>query len=1140
MPVNVLQWRAGIGNFYNYTHPQIKIINVSHSFFNIRSFSLGFFYNLFFNDILMQHGDIELNPGPFKKSKPLTCCHWNVNSLTAHKFTKKSSIEAYNSIHNYDFICISETFFDSSISSDDEDIAIKDYSIIRADHPSNLKQGGVCIYYKESLAVESIDINFLNECILCEVTLDKLKGYITVLYRSPSQNSSEFDNFLSGFENILNLINSFKPDFSIILGDFNGRSKSWWQDDINNDEGTKIDALTSYHGLHQLISEPTHILANSSSCIDLIFTDQPNLVTDCGVHPSLHPNCHHQIIYCKLNLNIVYPPPYRRLVWDFKRANIDAIREAIKTVAWHYMFLNKTVHEQVAVFNNILLNIFTNYTPHKNIIVDDRDPPWMTKRIKDKINLKSTLYKSKDFIELQNLSSEISEMISVRKEEYYLHLSEKLNNPNTSSKTYWSILKSFYKGNKVPLIPPLLVNNKFVSDFTKKANLFNDFFASQCTPLSNNSTLPKKYFLTEKRLITIDFNKDDILKIIRNLNVNKAHGHDEISIRMLKICDSAVTEPLSILFKNCIGSGIFPNIWKMSHIIPTHKKNDKCLINNYRPVSLLPICSKIFERIIYNPVFLYLENNNLLTPNQSGFRPNDSCVNQLLSIVHKIYSDFDECPSLEVRSNFLDISKAFDKVWHEGLIFKLETIGISGNLLKLFESFLSNRQQRVVLNGQHSIWAPVLAGVPQGSILGPILFLIYINDLPNNLESLAKLFADDTSLFSTVYNPYKSAKLLNDDLLKISDWAYKWKMLFNPDVTKQAQEVIFSRKSKKTDHPVVYFNNAPVAKASCQKHLGMHLDEKLSFNTHIKEKIAKANKGIGIIRKLAYYLPRQSLITIYKSFVRPHVDYGDIIYDQPNNEQFCNMVERVQYNAALAITGAIKGTSQQKIYNELGFESLRFRRWFRRLCVFYKIKATQLPSYLYDLIPKSNHNYNTRNIDHIDPYFCRTDVFKYSFFPYTIVEWNKLDANLKNAKSYMCFRNSLLKIGRPVQNSIFKIFNPLGIKFLTRLRLGLSHLNKHRFRHNFQNCLNPLCSCMLEVESTTHFFLHCRFYDTLRQTLLDTVVTIIQDFSNLSDDLQANHLMFGSPSYSFDENNTILNASIRYILDTNRFSGPLI
>ena len=179
-------------------------------------------------------------------------------------------------------------------------------------------------------------------------------------------------------------------------------------------------------------------------------------------------------------------------------------------------------------------------------------------------------------------------------------------------------------------------------------------------------------------------------------------------------------------------------------------KNDKHYINNYHPVSLLTICRKLLERILYNSAFLYLENNNLLTPNQSGFCPNDSCVKQLLSIVHGMYFDFDQNPSLEVRNNFLDISKAFNKVWHKGLPFKLETIGISGNLLKLFQSFVSDKQQRVVLNGQHSNWSPVLAGVPQGSILGPLLFLIYINDLLDNLESLAQLFADDTSLFSVV------------------------------------------------------------------------------------------------------------------------------------------------------------------------------------------------------------------------------------------------------------------------------------------------------------------------------------------------------------------------------------------------------
>ena len=190
------------------------------------------------------------------------------------------------------------------------------------------------------------------------------------------------------------------------------------------------------------------------------------------------------------------------------------------------------------------------------------------------------------------------------------------------------------------------------------------FFSSQWTPISNNSVLPcSKYLITDKRLTTTKFNKDDILKIIRNLNVNEAHGHNDISIRMLKICDTVVTKSLSILINNCVDCGIFPDTWKMSHIIPTYKNNDKCYISNCRPGSLLPICRKISERIIYNSVFLYLEKNNLLTPNQSGFHPNNSCVNQLLSIVHWIYSDFDQNPSLEVRSNFLDISKAFDKVW---------------------------------------------------------------------------------------------------------------------------------------------------------------------------------------------------------------------------------------------------------------------------------------------------------------------------------------------------------------------------------------------------------------------------------------------------------------------------------------------
>ena len=255
---------------------------------------------------------------------------------------------------------------------------------------------------------------------------------------------------------------------------------------------------------------------------------------------------------------------------------------------------------------------------------------------------------------------------------------------------------------------------------------------------------------------------------------------------MLKLCDKSIITPLSILFKNCIATRSFPDTWKKSNIVPIHKKGDKQIVDNYRPVSLLPILGKNFERVIFNSISGYLEGNNLLCPNQSGFRPSDSCEYQLLSMLHKIYKSFDFNPPKDVSGIFLDLSKAFDRVWHDGLIYKTKYIDITGNSLKLIEIFLSNRFQRVALNGQSSSWAPVCAGVPQGSILGPLFFLIYINDLSGDISSTVKLFANDTSILSVVDDVNVSVVQLNNDLLKTSKWAYQWKMYFNPDVSKQA------------------------------------------------------------------------------------------------------------------------------------------------------------------------------------------------------------------------------------------------------------------------------------------------------------------------------------------------------------------
>ena len=309
-------------------------------------------------------------------------------------------------------------------------------------------------------------------------------------------------------------------------------------------------------------------------------------------------------------------------------------------------------------------------------------------------------------------------------------------------------------------------------------------------------------------------------------------------------------------------------MWKLANVIPIFKKGDKQLIKNYRPISLLPICGKIFEKIIFNNLYNYLNTNNLITKNQSGFRPGDSTTNELLYLVNEIDKAFDDPKSLEVRAVFLDISKAFDKVWHDGLLFKLNQNGITGSLLKLFENYLHNREQRVVLNGSFSDYSPIESGVPQGSVLGPLLFLVYINDLESNIKSNIKFFADDTMLFSIVEDPVTSAYNLNHDL----------DMEFNPDPIKQATEVLFSCKKKSVNHPQLNFNGVAVVKVNEQKHLGLTLEPGLSFEKHLSEKIIKAKKNIGILKHLSKFLPLKTLDQMYKALVRSHLDYCDVIY----------------------------------------------------------------------------------------------------------------------------------------------------------------------------------------------------------------------------------------------------------------------
>ena len=767
--------------------------------------------------------------------------------------------------------------------------------------------------------------------------------------------------------------------------------------------------LFSELGLTQLDSEPTHFREHCRpSCIDFIICDQPNLVIESGVRPSLDPTCKHQITFCKLSIKNPRIPPFKRLVWHYDKAKRELIDRAVTAFQWE-RFLNQisNPNDQVKFLNETILNIISNFVPSSTITSNTNEPQWITREIKKLLRKQKKLYKkyrsngfkAEDKVVIDELRNECFQAIKISKETYLKSLGNKLIDKTTGPKAYWKIINNLINKCKIPRIPPLLVADKIVTDCKEKVKLFNDYFLVQCRPINNGSTLPDFIPITQSSLDTITMSQKQILDIIKNLNVNKAHGPDNISGRMIELCGDNITVPLSIIFKNIIETGIFPKLWKSANVTPVHKKESKQVIKNYRPISLLPLFAKIFERILCSKMHNFFTSNGLITKNQSGFQPGDSVTNQLICLVDSIHNSLDI--NLEVRSVFLDMSKAFDKVWHEGLLLKLKQNGIKGKLLNLLESYLSDRNQRVFINGSESEWGEIESGVPQGSVLGPLLFLIYINDLEKDVKSQKKKIADDTSLFSIVQDPNISACELNHDLKLISQWAYQWKMSFNPDPTKQAVQVLFSRKTKNITHPKIYFNDVEVKSVNEHKHLGLTLDAKLTFASHIDEKLKKARKGLGIIKFLSRYLSVKTLDLIYKMYIRPHLDFCDVIYHLPcitnpfdssiNLNYLMNTLERIQYHAALAITGAWKGTSLNKIYDELGWESLTDRRYCRRLFHFYKIHNNLTPPYMKDHLPPTiSHTYSTRSEYVYHEEKCNLDSYRSSFYSDSVRCWNRL------------------------------------------------------------------------------------------------------------------------------------------------------
>ncbi|MCG8033358.1 MAG: reverse transcriptase family protein, partial [Candidatus Thiodiazotropha taylori] len=410
------------------------------------------------------------------------------------------------------------------------------------------------------------------------------------------------------------------------------------------------------------------------------------------------------------------------------------------------------------------------------------------------------------------------------------------------------------------------------------------------------------------------------------------------------------------------------------------------------------------ERCIHKHLYNYVVSHNLITPFQSGFIKGDSTTNQLLHTYHTFCEAVDS--GKEVRAVFCDISKAFDRVWHKGLLQKLRGIGCSKHVLKWVTNFLSGRRQRVVLNGESSDWAAVEAGVPQGSILGPLLFLIYINDIVKHIGCAIRLFADDTSLYIIVENPDQAARLLNTDLQTISNWAVDWLVEFN---AKKTTAMTISRKRNPVPQPPLFMDNTLIQETPTHKHLGLTFSNTCNWTDHVNNICKKACIRLNLLRALKFRVSRKSLEKMYSAFVRPLLEYSDIVWDNCPSESKRNL-DAIHIEAARIITGGTKLCSIDKLYSELGWDSLQSRRNKHKLVTLYKILHGLAPNYLLDLMPptvQETSRYNLRNSDHFQNYRANTNLYLDSFFPSTIRAWNNLSTEIKEASSLTIFKTLL-------------------------------------------------------------------------------------------------------------------------------------
>ena len=498
----------------------------------------------------------------------------------------------------------------------------------------------------------------------------------------------------------------------------------------------------------------------------------------------------------------------------------------------------------------------------------------------------------------------------------------------------------------------------------------------------------------------ITITENGVQNLLQNLKSNKAPGPDTIRPFILKTLALDISPILTTIFQASLDTGVVPSDWKTANVTPVFKKGDRSKAENYRPISLTCICCKLLEHIITSHIMKHAENNNILYPLQHGFRKGRSCETQLVDFVDDLTINMSS--GLQTDVIIMDFSKAFDKVHHDLLMHKLYHYGIQGKVHTWITNFLHGRSQRVLVEGEQSNDVEVSSGVPQGSVLGPSLFLFYINDMPQNVNATVRLFADDTIAYLTINSDRDQTKL-QEDLNLLAAWEEKWKMKFHPD---KCVVLPISRKHNKSE-PNYFLHGQKLAVVKDAKYLGCTLTHDLKWKQHCNQICSKANRTLGFLKRNLKINSLRLKQQAYISLVRPQLEYASPAWD-PYNKDIIHQIEMVQRRAARYVTNKYdRRSSVTDILNNLRWKSLQQRRQDARLTLIYKIKN--------NLVHLDNNNRLTppgrltrhkhENSFHIP--FSGQDYRKNSFFPRTIVDWNNLPNDIAEASSLMAFKTSL-------------------------------------------------------------------------------------------------------------------------------------